>query len=71
VIAHVGPGGMLTSAPELTDKSIDPTKSDLKNAAAHRALAAVVRAAPFTELPANFAGDIPFNFNAKQACATR
>lgn len=68
---HFGPGGTLTAAPELVDRSIDPLSSTLMGAAAHRALSAVVRGAPFTDLPPNFAGDVIVNFNAKQACARR
>lgn len=71
VRVHVAPGGTLASAPELVDPSIDPLGASLVSAAAHRALSATVRGAPFTELPGNFAGDIVLNFNAKQACSMR
>jgi outer membrane biosynthesis protein TonB len=71
VLVHVAPGGTVNGAPELVDRSIDPLGASLVSAAAHRALAATVRGAPFTELPGNFAGDIVLNFNAKQACSMR
>lgn len=71
VLIHFGPGGSLSGAPELVDRSIDPLGSSLLSAAAHRALSAVVRGAPFTDMPADFAGNVIVNFNAREACARR
>jgi outer membrane biosynthesis protein TonB len=66
--------GTLNGPPELMDRSIDPSGAGLLSASAHRALSAVVRGAPYDELPADAYGDwkdMVVNFNAKQACARR
>jgi outer membrane biosynthesis protein TonB len=66
--------GTLSAPPQLVDRNIDPTSESLLGASAHRALSAVVRGAPYTELPPNAYGDwkvMVVNFNAKQACARR
>jgi protein TonB len=66
--------GTLASPPQLIDRGIDPNGSSLLEASAHRALSAVVRGAPYTELPPNAYGDwkvVKVNFDAKQACSRR
>ncbi len=66
------PQGWLAASPELADRDSRLTSDPIWIAAAQRALSAVGRGAPYTELnPDHYASwrEMIVNFNAKEACA--
>jgi len=63
-------GGLnLIGAPRVLERTSSGASADVIAASAQRALTAVARGSPYTELPKSAPKDIVLTFNAKQACA--
>ena len=60
--------GMLASPPLVTSKTAAHADEGVVDAAARRALTAVARGEPYTEVPRDADHDIIFRFDAKQMC---
>jgi len=63
------PAGTLASTPVVVRKGASSADDSVVGAAAQRALTAVKRGEPYTEVPRDADHDILFTFNAKQACS--
>jgi len=61
--------GSIAGGPTVIGKTSSGASADVVQVAAQRALVAVQRGAPYTELPRDTAHDLNLVFNAKQACA--
>ena len=62
------PSGMLAAPPIVTSKTAGRAEQGVVDAAARRALTAVARGEPYTEVPRDADHDIIFRFDAKQMC---
>jgi outer membrane biosynthesis protein TonB len=61
--------GSIAGGPTVIGKTSSGASADVVQVAAQRALGAVQRGAPYTELPKDSAHDLNLAFNAKRACA--